>query len=352
MELTAAQWCELLGGTLEGDGSRRVLRPAAIEEGSEGTITFIASRKYQPLAYPSKAAVIIVPHDMQFEKPILPALIRVEHPYLAFARVLEIFEQQKTRPAGIHPSAIVDATAAVGSGVYLAPGAVVGAHSVVGNRVQLHANVCIGEHCHIGDDTVLYPGVVLYAGVRIGSRCRIHAATVIGSDGFGFAPQPDGSYRKIPQHGTVIIEDDVEIGAGCTIDRGTLGATIIRCGVKLDNLIHVAHNVEIGANTVIAAQAGIAGSTHIGKNCQIGGQAGIVGHLVIADNTRINAQSGVTKSITESGRAVTGSPAFEYTAALRAQSLLRRLPALMKQVQDLEKKIKELQNIPSEEKLT
>ncbi|MCS6917348.1 MAG: UDP-3-O-(3-hydroxymyristoyl)glucosamine N-acyltransferase [Chitinophagales bacterium] len=352
MKKTAAQWSDYLGGILEGDGSRWVERPASIEESKEGTISFIAHKKFQHLAYTSHAAALIVPLDMQFDRPVQPALIRVQQPYVAFAQVLEAFARPEPVAAGIHSTAVVDPSASVSATASIGPGVVIAAHAVVGERVQLHGCCYVGERCRIGDDTTLYPGVVVYRDVEIGSRCIIHAGTVIGSDGFGFAPLPNGSYRKIPQQGHVLIEDEVEIGANCTIDRATLGATIIRQGAKLDNLIHVAHNVEIGARTVIAAQAGIAGSTRIGEQCQIGGQAGIVGHLTIAANTRINAQSGVTKSVAEPGRSFTGSPAYEYTASLRAQSLMRHLPDLVKRLHQLEQQVIELQRMLSEEKLT
>ncbi|MCS6990834.1 MAG: UDP-3-O-(3-hydroxymyristoyl)glucosamine N-acyltransferase [Chitinophagales bacterium] len=352
MTRTAAQWCELLGGTLEGDGSRLVLRPASIENAGEGTISFIADRKYQSFAYQSEAAALIVPRDLSFDRPVRPALIRVDHPYVSFAQVLEHFNSFEEPKPGIHPSAIVADSAQVDPSAYIGPLTVIGAHAFIAAGARIHALSYVGDHCKIGEQTVLFPSVVLYPGVQIGRRCVIHASTVVGSDGFGFAPLKDGSYRKIPQQGSVIIEDDVEIGANCAIDRGTIGATIIRQGAKLDNLIQVAHNVEIGAHTVIAAQAGIAGSTRIGDHCQIGGQAGIVGHLTIAPYSRINAQSGVTKSIIQPGKAVTGSPAFDYAAALRAQSLARQLPLLVKRLEELEQQVKELQKIHSEEKLT
>jgi UDP-3-O-[3-hydroxymyristoyl] glucosamine N-acyltransferase len=236
---------------------------------------------------------------------------------------------------------MLDLSASVSDDVYIGEFAYIGPNAKIGAGAKIFPQVHIGEGVVIGENSVIYPGVIVYRDCRIGKQCIIHAGTVIGSDGFGFAPRPDGGYMKIPQLGNVIIEDEVEVGASCTIDRATLGATVIRKGVKLDNLIHVAHNVEIGEHTVIAAQTGISGSTKIGKHCQIGGQVGLVGHITIADGSRINAQSGVSKSLLETNKAITGTPAFDYTAALRSQAVYKMLPELLKRVEELEQRLKE-----------
>ncbi len=349
---TASEWCALLEGHLEGDGSKWVTHPDRIESATEGAICFVNHVKYAGHVYNTEAAAVIVGDDMPFEGPVRAALIRVREPYRAYAKVLEHFNTMYRPKSGVDAMAHVHPTAQLGQDVYVGFGAVIGEGVILGQGVQVYPHCVVSDHCQIGDRSVLFPNVVLYPHVRIGKNCIIHAGTVIGSDGFGFLPQADGSYGKIPQVGTVIIEDDVEIGAQCTIDRGTVSATIIRTGVKMDNLIHVAHNVEIGAHTVIAAQTGIAGSTRIGKYCQIGGQTGIVGHLSIADRTRINAQSGVSKSIRQPGSAVTGSPAFEYSAALRAQALFRQLPSLMQRLKELEEKMDQWQKAHNMERVT
>jgi UDP-3-O-[3-hydroxymyristoyl] glucosamine N-acyltransferase len=352
VKLTAGQWCDLLGGTLEGEASVPVTHPAKIEEADEGSISFIAHPKYQHHAFGTKAAALIVSPDITFDEKVSATLIRVAQPYLAFTRVLEKFSKPFDDLSGMHPSAVVDPTAKLGENVW------VGAFTYVGKDVQLGKGVKLFPHCYIGngvivgDETVLYPGVSIYRDCVIGRNCIIHSGSVIGSDGFGFAPQADKSYLKIPQLGNVQIDESVEIGSNCTIDRATLGSTLLHRGVKLDNLVHVAHNVEIGEHTVIAAQTGISGSTKIGRHCLIGGQVGLVGHITIADGTRINAQSGVSKSIQVTNKAVTGSPAFDYNASLRSQAVFRNLPELVKRIEELEQRIKELEAVNHGEEIT
>jgi UDP-3-O-[3-hydroxymyristoyl] glucosamine N-acyltransferase len=270
-------------------------------------------------------------------------LIRVADAYIAFATLLETYQQlQAQQLIGIQQPVYMDASAKVGEQVYVGAFSYIGQKVVIGNGVKIYPNTYVGDNTVIGDNSIIHPGVKIYYNTAIGKNVVIHAGTVIGSDGFGFAPQADGSYKKVPQMGNVVIEDNVEIGANTTIDRATIGSTIIKAGAKLDNLLQIAHNVEVGNNSVIAAQAGVSGSTKIGNNVMIGGQAGIVGHIQIADGSKINAQSGVSKSIKTPNTAVTGSPAFDYTAALRSQAVARNLPELEQRIKALEKILQEL----------
>jgi UDP-3-O-[3-hydroxymyristoyl] glucosamine N-acyltransferase len=339
--MTVQQWSEFLGGRLEGRGDVMVDHPAKIEEADEHSITFIAHPKYTSFVNTCSAAAIIVGEDFESPGSTASALIRVHQPYIAFSKVLERFNKTHDHLKGISKLAMLDLSASVSDDVYIGEFAYIGPNAKIEAGAKIFPQVHIGEGVVIGENSVIYPGVIVYRDCRIGKQCIIHAGTVIGSDGFGFAPRPDGGYMKIPQLGNVIIEDEVEVGASCTIDRATLGTTVIRKGVKLDNLIHVAHNVEIGEHTVIAAQTGISGSTKIGKHCQIGGQVGLVGHIMIADGSRINAQSGVSKSLLQANKAVTGTPAFDYTAALRSQAVYKMLPELLKRVEELEQRLKE-----------
>ncbi|MFI5134960.1 MAG: UDP-3-O-(3-hydroxymyristoyl)glucosamine N-acyltransferase [Chitinophagales bacterium] len=345
MQMTAQQWCDFLGGKLEGNGNVLISHPAKIEEADEGAISFIAHPKYFSFAYNTKASALIVGDHSEFDGKVSATLIRVEQPYVAFSLVLEKFNKPYEGLKGAHESAVVDPSAKIGENVFIGALSCVGKNVMLGKNVKIFPEVFIGDDVTIAEDTIIYSGVHIYRECVLGERCTIHSGTVIGSDGFGFAPQPDGAYMKIPQLGNVVIESDVEIGANCTIDRATLGSTLIHQGVKLDNLIHIAHNVEIGEHTVIAAQTGVSGSTKIGKHCQIGGQVGLVGHLTIADGTKINAQSGVSKSITQKNKAVTGSPAFDYNSSLRSQAVFRNLPELLKRLDDLEQRVKEFEMI-------
>ncbi|GIV31036.1 MAG: UDP-3-O-acylglucosamine N-acyltransferase [Saprospiraceae bacterium] len=341
MRIAAREIAQLLGGTIEGDAEVFVSRPGKIEEGGEETLTFLANPRYEHYAYEVPSAVLIAGRDFHPTQPVAArAIIRVPDVYEAVRQLLQHFDARPSNgKAGIserssvHPQAKVEAGACVGEFCVIEAGA------YIGEGTQLVAQVYVGENVRIGRNCLIYPGVRIYRDVEIGDNCIIHANAVIGSDGFGYALQPDGSYRKIPQIGKVLIEDDVEIGANTTIDRATMDATIIRRGAKLDNLVMVAHNVEIGAHTAVAAQAGFAGSTRIGNHCRIGGQSGFVGHIHVADKTSVQAQSGVASSIDTPGTAVYGSPALPYGQYLRSYALFKRLPELFKRLLALEKKL-------------
>jgi UDP-3-O-[3-hydroxymyristoyl] glucosamine N-acyltransferase len=338
MKFTAQQIAEALGGTVEGNPQVEVSNLSKIEEGTPGTLSFLANPKYTPFIYATKASIVIVNEDFAADQPVSTTLIRVKNAYASFADLLAMYQQTKTKRQGISPKAYIAESAEIGSNVYIGEFASIGEHTVVGDNCQIYPNTTVGYNCKIGSDTVLYSHVNVYDDCRIGNQCTLHSGTVIGADGFGFAPQDTQEYRKVPQIGNVIIEDMVEIGANTTIDRATLGSTVIKKGAKIDNLIQIAHNVEIGENTVIAAQTGISGSTKIGRNCMIGGQVGIVGHLTIADKVMIAAQSGIGKSITEEGSIVEGSPAFNIRDYQRSYVHFRRLDQLVKRVNQLERK--------------
>ncbi|MCF8348124.1 MAG: UDP-3-O-(3-hydroxymyristoyl)glucosamine N-acyltransferase [Bacteroidales bacterium] len=338
MKFTAQQIAEALGGTVEGNPQVEVSNLSKIEEGTPGTLSFLANPKYTPFIYATKASIVIVNEDFAADQPVSTTLIRVKNAYASFADLLAMYQQTKTKRQGISPKAYIAESAEIGSNVYIGEFASIGEHTVVGDNCQIYPNATVGYNCKIGSDTVLYSNVTVYDDCRIGNQCTLHSGTVIGADGFGFAPQDTQEYRKVPQIGNVIIEDMVEIGANTTIDRATLGSTVIKKGAKIDNLIQIAHNVEIGENTVIAAQTGISGSTKIGRNCMIGGQVGIVGHLTIADKVMIAAQSGIGKSITEEGAIVEGSPAFNIRDYQRSYVHFRRLDQLVKRVNQLERK--------------
>lgn len=341
MEFTALQISNLLQGTLEGDPNATVNRLAKIEEGIPGSLSFLANPKYTEFMYSTQASVVIVGNDFVAEKPVTPTLVRVSDPYASFARLLEMYNQVIRDKKGIESPSFISDTATLGTDCYVGAFAYLGNNAKIGNRVKIYPNVYVGDNVIIGDDTTLFPGVNIYSDCVIGKNCTFHAGVIIGADGFGFAPA-SGSYNKVAQIGNVVVEDHVEIGAGTSIDRATLGSTFIRKGVKLDNLIQIAHNVDIGENTVIAAQTGIAGSTKIGKDCMIGGQVGIVGHLSIADNTKIAAQSGIGTSITEPGQIVQGSPAFSISDYRRTYVVFKKLPDLDKKILELEKALAEL----------
>lgn len=347
MEFTALELCAFLEGTLEGDPSVKVRKPARIEEGVEGDVCFLANPKYINYAYTTGASIIIVNEDQVFEEPLKPTLIRVKDAYTSIAKVLEQYKLMNGAAKQVKASekmVYISDKAVIGENVRIGAFTSVNDGAEIGDEACIHPNVYIGHNVVIGKQTVIYPGAVILDDCKIGDNCIIGSGTIVGSDGFGFAPQEDGTYKKVAQTGNVIIENHVEIGANTTIDRATMGSTLIKKGAKLDNLIQIAHNVEIGENTVIAAQTGISGSTKIGKNCIIGGQVGIVGHLIIADGTRINAQSGVAKNIREINKSLTGSPAFEYTASMRSQVLYKKLPELYEKILILEAKIKLLEN--------
>jgi UDP-3-O-[3-hydroxymyristoyl] glucosamine N-acyltransferase len=343
MQFSATQIAQMIGGTVEGDPETLVHSFGKIEEANSGQLSFLANPKYEEFLYQTKASVIIVNDSLELKEPVSASLIRVQDAYSAFAVLLEAYEQFKSKAlTGIQQPAYIADSAKMGADVFIGAFSFIGQRVRIGNNVKIHPQVFIGDDVVIGDHTILQPGVKIYYDCKIGSNVRIHAGTIIGGDGFGFAPQDNGTYKKVPQIGNVVIEDNVEIGSNCSIDRATIGSTIIRAGAKLDNLIQVAHNVEIGKDTVIAAQSGISGSTKIGNQVMIGGQAGIVGHITIADKSRINAQSGVSKSIKNPGSTVTGSPAFDYTSTLRSQAVFRNLPEIERRISELEAMIREL----------
>ncbi len=343
MQFSAAQIAMIINGRVEGDPETSVSSFGKIEEAKQGQLAFLANPKYEDYLYTTGASILIINESQELRQEIAATRIRVKDAYTAFATLLSAYQQMATQQlSGTEDPVYVSKTAKVGEKVYLGAFAYLGNNVVVGNNVKIFPQVFLGDNVTIGDNSVIHPGVRIYHDCRIGKNVIIHAGTVVGSDGFGFAPQADGSFQKVPQIGNVIVEDGVEIGANATIDRATMGSTLIKAGAKLDNLIQVAHNVEVGHNTVIAAQAGVSGSTKIGNNVQIGGQAGIVGHIQIADGSRINAQSGVSKSIKTPNTAVTGSPAFDYTSALRSQAVSRNLPDLEKRIKELEKLVQQL----------
>lgn len=348
MKFTANQIAELVSGTVVGDTEVTVSDFSKIEEASSGTLTFLANPKYEEYIYNTKASIVLVNSDFTPSNnlPSNLTLIKVENAYESLAKLLQIYEDMNQQNEGIEEPVFIHPTAKIGKSVYIGAFSHIGANTVIGDNCQIFS------HCHIGNDSVLGEGSKLYAGVKvynkikIGINCTIHSGAVIGSDGFGFAPNKDNEYQKVPQIGNVIIHDYVEIGANTTIDRATMGSTVIGKGVKLDNLVQIAHNVEIGANTVIAAQTGVAGSTKIGKDVMIGGQVGIVGHIKIADGTKIAAQSGIGGNMIEENQIVQGSPAFFIGDFKRSYVLFKNLPALRNQIKDLEDQIKKLkQNV-------
>jgi UDP-3-O-[3-hydroxymyristoyl] glucosamine N-acyltransferase len=353
MQFTAQQIATLVQGRLEGDPEAKVSSVAKIEEARSGDLCFLSNPKYEDYLYSSAPSVVIVNETFEALKPVTPTLIRVKDAYSSFAFLLEQYNNMISGSGnvGIEQPSFISPSATLGKDVYI------GAFSYIGDNVVIEDGVKIYPGCYIGNNAVIKAGSKIYAGVKVyhgcllGCRVVIHSGSIIGGDGFGFAPLKDGTYKKIAQIGNVIIEDDVEIGANTTIDRATMGSTIIRSGVKLDNLIQVAHNVEIGANTVIAAQTGISGSTKIGKNCIIGGQVGIVGHIHIADGTRINAQSGLSKSVNNENITLNGTPAFEYKSSLKSQAIFRNLPELQHRLQKLEETVQELTALLSTQNL-
>ncbi|MCU0428733.1 MAG: UDP-3-O-(3-hydroxymyristoyl)glucosamine N-acyltransferase [Cytophagaceae bacterium] len=346
MEFSAKQIAFLLGGEVQGNEDVKVNKLAKIQEGTTGAICFLANSKYEPHIYETKASIVIVSKSFMPSKPIEPTLVKVEDPYTGFSTLLEEYHKIISFvKSGIEGAHFLGEKSSYGENLYLGAFAYVGKNCKLGKNVKIYPHVYVGDNCVIGDNTILYSGVKIYSDTVIGHHCTIHSGTVIGSDGFGFAPQKDGSYKTIPQVGNVVIGNHVDIGANTVIDCATMGSTIIHDGVKLDNLIQIAHNAEIGKNTVIAAQTGISGSTKIGESCMIGGQVGIIGHLHIANKTNIGAQSGISKNITREGTALLGSPAFDYTSNLKSYAVFRKLPELQKKIEELEEKILHLQSL-------
>lgn len=343
VSFSAQQIATVLNGTIEGDPSVVVNNFSKIEEGKPGTLTFLANPKYTHYIYETKASIVLVNNDFVAEKPIESTLIRCFNAYAALAILLDMVEKSKPKKVGIEPMAYVSESASLGSeDVYIGAFAYIGDRASIGNRSKIYPQVYIGEDVTIGVNTTIYAGVKIYAGCRIGDNCIIHSGAVIGADGFGFAPE-DGVYKKIPQMGIVIIEDDVEIGANTTIDRAVMDATIIHQGVKLDNLIQIAHNVEVGENTVMAAQVGISGSTKVGKHCVFGGQVGLGGHINIGDNASIGAQAGIISNIKE-GAQLIGSPAIPVKDFFRSSVVFPKLPDMYKQLHEMQKELKELKS--------
>ena len=342
MTFSALQIAALINGKIEGNANVSISSFGKIEEAEDGQLAFLANPKYEEYLYSTKASVIIINEALELKQPVTATLIRVPDAYTAFAKLLSTYQQMMQQQLiGVQQPVYISTSASYGQNVFIGAFAYLGDNVKVGNNTKIYPNVYLGNNVKVGDNSIIHPGVKIYHDCLIGNNVVIHAGTVIGSDGFGFAPQADGSFKKVPQIGNVIVEDNVEIGANATIDRATIGSTIIRSGAKLDNLIQIAHNVEIGNSTVVAAQSGISGSTKVGKGVMIGGQVGIVGHINIGDGAKINAQSGVSKSV-EAGKAVTGSPAHDYTSALRSQAISRKLPELEKRIKELEALVKQL----------
>lgn len=337
MTITAQQLAEFLNGHIEGDAASTITFVAKIEQGAQGALSFLANPKYEQYLYETESSIVLVNKSQNLQKEVKATLIRVDDAYYAFSRVLEKFFSNHSQKTGREEPVFVSPDATVGENIYLGAFVYVGKNARIGKDVKLYPQVYIGDNVKVGDGTILYPGVKIYHDCVVGSNVIIHAGAVIGSDGFGFAPLPDGTYAKVPQTGNVIIEDNVEIGANTAIDRASLGSTYIRKGVKIDNLIQIAHNVEVGENTVIAAQTGIAGSTKLGKNCVIAGQVGITGHIEVADGVQVGAQAGINHAIKEPGTKLHGSPAIALKDWLRSNVLFKKLPEIEKRVTDLEK---------------
>lgn len=344
MEFTAEAIAGFLKGEIEGDPQVKVNNIAKIEEGFSGALSFLANPKYEHYIYTTRSSVVLVNKTFVPTAKVEATLIRVDNAYEAFASLLRLVDQARPRKKGVHPSAVIEPTAKVGTGAYVGAYAYVGENCIIGDNCSVYPHVYIGDNCRIGNNCILYPGVKIYHECVLGEGCTVHAGSVIGSDGFGFAPQSETEFMKIPQLGNVILEDHVEIGANVAIDRATMGSTIIRRGVKLDNLIQVGHNVEIGENTVMAGQTGIAGSTKIGKNCMFAGQVGIAGHLRIADGTKLGAQAGVPGDVKNENSILLGSPAIDHKDFLRSSVVFRKLPDLKTRLDNLEKEFKALKN--------
>ena len=340
MEFTAKQIAEFIGGKVEGNPDAKVNTFAKIEEGTKGAISFLSNPKYTQYIYTTESSIVLINEDVKLDEPVNTTLIRVNNAYECVAKLLQMYEAAKPKKQGVDTLAFISPTSSIGENVYIGAFAYIGEKVSVGNGTQIYPNTVIGDNVQIGTGCTIYPNVTIYQGCKIGNNVTIHSGTVIGSDGFGFAPNTEG-YDKIPQIGIVTIEDNVEIGANTCIDRSTMGSTIIRKGVKLDNLIQVAHNVEIGENTVMSAQVGIAGSTKVGSWCMFGGQVGLAGHIHIGDKTFLGAQSGVPGNI-KGNETLIGTPPMEPKASFKSQAIFRKLPELYKQINELQKQVDEL----------
>lgn len=348
MQLTINQLAELLDGEVIGDGNVKVNKIAPLDKAGPGSISFLHNPKYEPQLYTTKAEAVIIDKKLQLRQSVEPSLIAVDNPYNSLSVLLGEY-QKLTAPimVGVEEPSYIGEGSTVGEAVYRAAFSYIGKNVTIGNHVKIYPNSFIGDNVKVGDNTTIHAGVKIYARCVVGKHCEIHAGAVIGSDGFGFVPQEDGSYKAIPQVGNVVLEDHVSVGANTTIDCGTMDSTIIKTGVKLDNLIQVAHNVEIGDHTAVAAQAGISGSAKIGKNCIIAGQAGITGHLEITDRVTVGAQAGIPKSVTKEGSILLGSPAIDIMNFKRSFAHFKNLPNMASRINDLEKKVL---NLPPSEK--
>jgi len=342
MEFNAAALAGFLEGEVIGDPDAKVNTVAKIEEGHPGALSFLANPKYEHYLYTTKSSIVLVNKSFVPSASVSTTLIKVENAYEAFASLLQLADQARPRKKGVHPTAVIETTASIGRDVYIGPYAYIGENCHIGDECSVYPHVYIGDNTKIGDKCTMFPGVKIYHDCILGKNCVVHAGSVIGSDGFGFAPQSETEFMKIPQLGNVVIEDNVEIGANVAIDRATMGSTIIKKGVKLDNLIQIGHNVEIGENTVMAGQTGVAGSTKIGRNCMFGGQVGISGHLKIADGTKIGAQSGIPGDVKEENTTLLGSPGIDYKNFLRSSVVFRQLPELKRKIEELEKEIDQI----------
>lgn len=339
MEFTVQQIADLLNGQVEGNGSSQIRNLSKIEEAQEGDLSFLSNPKYEHHLYQTQASAVIISQYFTPKEEVAPSLIRVEDPYSAFSRLLEEYQRAvNSLRTGTEQPCHLGTDSTIGDHHYRGAFSYIGNRCQIGQNVKIYPQVYIGDNVRVGDHTIIYAGAKIYSDTVIGDHCTIHAGAVIGSDGFGFAPQKDGTYKDIPQIGNVVIEDYVNIGANTTIDCATMGSTIIRTGTKIDNLVQIAHNVEIGANTVIAAQSAMAGSSKIGDHCVIAGQVGVVGHITIANRTTIGAQSGVSKSVKKEGTIIQGSPAFDYKENLRAITVFRKLPELQKLLDELKER--------------
>lgn len=341
MEFSAKQIAEFIQGVIVGDENATVHTFAKIEEGVPGAISFLSNPKYTHYIYDTKSSIVLVNKDFVPEKPVHATLIKVDNAYESVAKLLTLYEMSKPKKVGIHPLAFIDPTAQIGKDVYIGAFACIGEHAVIGDHAAIHPHATVGDNAHIGAHTTLYPHATVYHDCRIGNRCTLHAGSVVGADGFGFAPSPEG-YEKIPQIGIAMLEDDVEIGANTCIDRATMGATIVHKGVKLDNLIQIAHNVEVGSHTVMASQVGIAGSTKVGEWCMFGGQVGLAGHIHVGNHINIGAQSGVANTVKGDNRSIMGSPAIDAKQYFKAAAVTKNLPDMYLAIAKMQKEIDEL----------
>ncbi|RRD02401.1 UDP-3-O-(3-hydroxymyristoyl)glucosamine N-acyltransferase [Prevotella sp. OH937_COT-195] len=343
MEFTAKQIAEFIQGKIEGDENVKINSFAKIEEGKKGAISFLSNPKYTHFLYDTESSIVLVNNDLILEKPVKATLIRVNNAYECVAKLLQLYQQMQSGRTGIDPKASIADSAKIGKGCYVGPFAVIEDGVEIGDETQIYPNTVVCKGTKIGSKCIIYPNVTIYNDCRLGDRITIHAGSVIGSDGFGFAPNADG-YDKIPQIGIVTIEDDVEIGANTCIDRSTMGSTVIRKGVKLDNLVQIAHNVEVGENTVMSAQAGLAGSTKVGKWCMFGGQAGCSGHITVADKTFVGAQCGVINNTKGNGETLIGSPATDPKEFFRAFAVYKKLPQIYQELNQMKRELEEMKN--------